>query len=76
MTEIPAGWPPQWKAIYREDPALKAEMRLAETLVGLSHALRHHLDSRDDPCQDRGASWPCDVAEALRKYAGADVVER
>jgi hypothetical protein len=31
----------------------------------LREALKHHLTEKDDPCGDRGVSWPCDVASAL-----------
>ncbi len=31
----------------------------------LSHKLRRHMNAGEDPCQDRGVDWPCDVAEAL-----------
>ncbi len=69
--------PPEQRACKKGDDRTElAETLRAEITVGLCHELRHHLDSRDDPCQDRGASWPCDVAEALRRYAGAEVVER
>jgi hypothetical protein len=35
------------------------------SLADVREALKHHLVERDDPCQDRGADWPCDVARAL-----------
>lgn len=31
----------------------------------LGHRLARHMNSGDDPCQDRGVDWPCDVAEAF-----------
>jgi hypothetical protein len=43
------------------DLAVEAADRLTE----IRKALVHHLDARNDPCQDRGVDWPCDVADAL-----------
>lgn len=31
----------------------------------LRQELANHLAAGDDPCQDRGVDWPCDVADAL-----------
>jgi hypothetical protein len=36
-----------------------------EALDALRVKLAHHLVEREDPCQDRGADYPCDVALAL-----------
>lgn len=32
--------------------------------------LAHHATAEDDPCADRGVSWPCDVASVLWPDAG------
>lgn len=37
----------------------------ARVLAEVDAALRHHLNAVDDPCDDRGVEWPCDVADAL-----------
>jgi hypothetical protein len=51
-----------------EGRALKAEASLA-SLTGIVQEVREqlssHLTEYDDPCADRGAEWPCDVARAL-----------
>lgn len=39
-------------------------------------ALRHHLSASDDPCQDRGADHPCDVASTLAALGTPDRVRR
>ena len=39
----------------------------------LGGVLYHHLLPSTDPCEDRGTSWPCDVALALH---GVDVHPR
>jgi hypothetical protein len=40
--------------------------RVPETgTEALRAKLRQHLAEATDPCQDRGAPWPCDVAEAV-----------
>jgi hypothetical protein len=38
-----------------------------DVLALLRQELAHHLTERDDPCEDRGVDWPCDVARALAK---------
>lgn len=30
--------------------------------LGLPDKLMHHMSEKDDPCQDRGVEWPCDIA--------------
>lgn len=39
---------------------------MTDPLCDIRQKLAHHLAADTDPCQDRGASWPCDVADALR----------
>ena len=36
--------------------------------IDVVSALNHHLSPDNDPCQDRGVEWPCDVAEALNSH--------
>lgn len=44
------------------------------TVQEIKKSLAHHLHPTDDPCTDRGISWPCDVAEALMSVQ--DIEER
>ena len=37
----------------------------ARRVATLRLKLAHHLTENEDPCQDRGVDWPCDVADAL-----------
>ena len=37
----------------------------ARRVATLRLRLAHHLTELEDPCQDRGVDWPCDVAVAL-----------
>lgn len=43
----------------------------AAGLEAVRTQLAHHGTEQDDPCQDRGGSWPCDVALALWPDAAA-----
>ena len=47
-----------------EEPATEPPTPTA-TVESLRVDLAHHLNERNDPCQDRGVNWPCDVARAL-----------
>lgn len=48
---------------------------MIDPLRNIRQKLAHHLTAEDDPCQDRGVSWPCDVADALGPDADADVLQ-
>lgn len=69
MGEFPIMPQPTWgqDAAYLGSAIDYFQHRLSD----LHDDLAHHFNANDDPCQDRGCEWPCDVAMVFG-YGGND----
>lgn len=54
-----------WEAFVKENLHRMPQMVTCPQAESIKSKLAHHLNPRQDPCQDRGVDWPCDVAKAL-----------